>query len=237
LVATSAAPEKVSLAPSPIAIAADLLRPEPNPYLEDPVGWVTATTGEFMWSLQREIARSVHDNRYTAVKPCHGSGKSFTAARIAAWWLTMHAPGEAFVVTTAPTYKQVHAVLWREIGRAHRLADLPGRITLEDEWYVGQELVGFGLKPADYDPSTFQGIHARYVLVIIDEAGDVPKATFDAVNSLATNIYARVLAIGNLDDPASHFATICKPGSGWRVVRSAPSILPPTRARRCPRSC
>jgi hypothetical protein len=26
----------------------------------------------------------------------------------------------------------------------------------------------FGRKPADYDPSAFQGIHARYMLVIID---------------------------------------------------------------------
>lgn len=105
-------------APSPFAVAADLLWPDPNPYLDEPVGWVSSTTGEFMWSRQREIAQSVHDNRYTAVKSCHGSGKSFTAARVCAWWLSIHAPGEAFVVTTAPTYNQVHAMRWREIGGA-----------------------------------------------------------------------------------------------------------------------
>lgn len=171
------------------------------------------------------------------MKSCHGSGKSFRAARIAAWWLSTHAPGEAFVVTTAPTYKQVHAVLWREIGRAHRLADLPGRITLEDEWYIGQELVGFGRKPADYDPSAFQGIHARYVLVIIDEAGGVPKAIFDAVDSLATNIHARVLAIGN---PTTLLPTSPPSASrdpAGRSFGSAPSTRLPTRARRCPRTC
>jgi hypothetical protein len=63
------------------------------------------------------------------------------------------------------------------------------------------------------------------VLVFIDEAGGVPKTIFDAVDSLATNVYARVLAIGNPDDPASHFATACKPRlglaghSGWQVIR------------------
>ena len=41
-------------------------------------------------------------------------------------------------------------------------------------------------KPADYDPAAFQGIHARYVLVIIDEAGGVPKSILDAVDALAT---------------------------------------------------
>ncbi len=51
----------------------------------------------------------------------------------------------------------------------------------------------------------------------IDEAGGVPKSIFDAVDALATNIDARVVAVGNPDDPASHFATICKPGSGWHV--------------------
>jgi hypothetical protein len=34
---------------------------------------------------------------------------------------------------------------------------------------------------------------------------------------LATKFDARVVAVGNPDDPASHFATICKPGSGWHV--------------------
>ena len=75
---------------------------------------------------------------------------------------------------------------------------MPGRITLDAKWYIGQELVGYGRKPADYDQPAFQGIHARYVLVIIDEAGGVPKSIFDAVDVLATNIDARVVAVGNL---------------------------------------
>jgi len=47
----------------------------------------------------------------------------------------------------------------------------------------------------------------------------VPKSIFDAVDGLATDIDARVVAVGNPDDPASHFATICKPGSGWSVKK------------------
>jgi hypothetical protein len=132
---------------------------------------------------------------------------------------TFTRPAKRFVVTTAPTTAQVEAILWRYIGAAHRKASLPGRITLDAKWYIGQELVGYGRKPADYDQAAFQGIHACYVLVIIDEAGGVPKSIFDAVDALATNIDARVVAVGNPDDPASHFATICKPGSGWAVKK------------------
>jgi hypothetical protein len=120
-------------------------------------------------------------------------------------------------VVPAPTTPQVEAILWRYMSNAHKEAGLAGRITLDAKWYIGNELVAYGRKPADYDPAAFQGIHARYVLVIIDKAGGVPKAIFDAVDALATNIDARVVAVGNPDDPASHFATICKPGSGWHV--------------------
>src|SRR5215218_7234643 len=159
------------------------------------------------------------ENRYSAFKASHDVSKSHTMSRLALWWIDVHPRGEAFVVTTAPTTPQVEAILWRYMGNAHKKGGLPGRITLDAKWYIGNELAAYGRKPADYDPAAFQGIHARYVLVIIDEAGGVPKSIFDAVDALATNVHARVVAVGNPDDPASHFATICKPGSGWAVKR------------------
>jgi hypothetical protein len=64
--------------------------------------------------------------------------------------------GRGFVVTTAPTTPQLGAILWRYMGNAHRKADLPGRITLDAKWYIGNELVAYGPKPADYDPAAFQ---------------------------------------------------------------------------------
>jgi hypothetical protein len=121
-----------------------------------------------------------------------------------------------------PRRLQVEAILWRYIGQAHRKGSLAGRITLDDEWYMGsggKELVAFGRKSADTDQAAFQGIHALNPLIVIDEACGVAKSIFDAVDSLATNTNARVLAIGNPDDPSSHFAQICKPGSGWHVIK------------------
>jgi hypothetical protein len=187
----------VTLAPNPFAIAADLLFPAPSPYLRDPVGWVTSTLGEFWWSGQHRMAHSVVKNRDSTFKASHDVSKSHTMSRLALWWIDVHPPGEAFVVTTAPTTPQVEAILWRYMGNAHRKAGLPGRITLDAKWYIGNELVAYGRTPADYDPAAFQGIHARYLLVIIDEAGGLPKSIFDAVDALATNVDARVVAVGN----------------------------------------
>lgn len=183
---------------------------------QDSTAWAQDILGSWLSQAQRGVMASVLANRYTAVPSAHDQGKTYSASLIAAHWLSMHEPGDAFVVSTAPTFSQVRAILWREIGRAHAKGGLPGRVN-QTEWFIGDELVGYGRKPDDMDMAAFQGIHARYVLVIIDEAGGVSKALFDAVDTLVTNSDARVLAIGNPDDPGSHFAQICKPGSGWNV--------------------
>jgi hypothetical protein len=91
-----------------------------------------------MWSAHREIAESVVTHRRTTVQAGHGVGKSWLAARIAAFWLSVHPLGEAFVVTTAPTDEQVKAVLWRELGMVHENGGLPGKITLDAKWHMGQ---------------------------------------------------------------------------------------------------
>lgn len=202
---------------------ADRLDPPPHPYAGRPADWTREKMNEWVTLDQQAIMQSVVDHRYTAVPSCHDVGKSWTASRITSWWLDTHPIGEAFVVTTAPTAAQVSAILWREIGKAHRKGDLFGYVTGSNEWKIGHkngspELVAYGRKPADYDATGFLGIHARFVLVIIDEACGIPRVLYDAVDSLATNEHARVLAIGNPDDPSSHFQKICKPGSGWNVI-------------------
>jgi hypothetical protein len=200
------------------------LFPQPAPYKYDPQGWIRDVLKEHTWSKQDEICQSVVDNRYTAVKACHGPGKSFIAARLGAWWLNVHELGDAFLVTTAPSWPQVQAILWREMRRAWRKGRLPGRITLDCMWYMGEgrtdeELIAMGRKPADYNETAFQGLHARYILIIMDEACGIPISLWTAIRSLMTNDNARVIAIGNPDDPGSEFAQICKPGSGWNVIQ------------------
>jgi hypothetical protein len=188
----------------------------------DPVGWVADRLGDTLWSKQREIMESVCNHRRTAVQSCHSSGKSWVAARVVAWWIETHPPGEAFVVTSAPTGRQVRAILWREIGRTHARGRLTGR-TNQTEWWLdmpagNEEMVAFGQKPADMDPSAFQGIHARFVLVIFDEACGIPTSLWEAADTLIANDDSRFLAVGNPDDPVTEFAEVCRPGSGWNSI-------------------
>ena len=197
-------------------LAADLW-PRDDPWLRDPAGWVVSRLREQLWSKQNEILESVRDHRRTAVHSAHAVGKSHLAARAAAWWIECHPPGTAFVVSTAPSWDQVRAILWRYIGQVHRKGHLRGRVN-QTEWWLGDELVGYGRKPPDNDEEGFQGVHTTYVLVLVDEAAGIPSALWTAILALLTTADCRVLAIGNPDYEGSPFSRMCAAGSGWNVV-------------------
>lgn len=187
----------------------------------NPALWLKERLDEDPWSKQVEIMNAIVGNRKVTVLSCHDVGKSFIAARIACWWIDIFPPGDAFVVTTAPTTAQVKSILWREIGRAHTKGRLEGRVN-QTEWYLPvngrEEIVAFGRKPDEYDPAAFQGIHSQNVLVIIDEANGVRGPLHDAADSLIANDTGKMLMIGNPDDPAGEFYEASKPNSGWKVI-------------------
>jgi len=191
-------------------------------YRDDIAAWARDRLGVHLWSKQVEIAQSVTRNRRTAVQSAAGIGKSFLAAVISLWWIDTHPPGEAIVVTTAPTGEQVGAILWEEIRKHHRQGNLPGTVQrgLPVRWILDDgTLVGLGRKPADHAQSAFQGIHRRYVLVILDEAGGVSANLWAGAEAITTNEDCRILAIGNPDDSSSHFAGVCARAGLWHPIK------------------
>jgi hypothetical protein len=140
--------------------------------------------------------------------PTHNS---MIASVLACWWVSTKPPGQAIVVSTAPTYAQVNKILWEEIRKHHSSAargdyPMPGRVTQADEWKLGDgQIVGFGRKPAKGDRHSFHGIHRRYVLALLDEACGVPEEIWTGVEAITTNMGCRILAIGNPDDRNTEF--------------------------------
>jgi hypothetical protein len=199
------------------------LTPQPERRLPaDPVEFAHEA-GVHLWSKQREIARSVVENRETLVPSCHQAGKTFLAATIGAWWIAGAPAGERWLVTSAPSERQIRALLWRELARAHHRHGLQGSIA-GVQWHVGpaggRTMVGIGMKPQDYTDSEqamqrFQGFHApEGVLVILDEATGIPSWLWTAVDTITGGDVDRVIAIGNPDDPSSAFAKRCDASTG-----------------------
>lgn len=192
-------------------------------YYNDPVLWAEEVLGAELYSKQKEMLRSLAQNKRTAVKSAHSTGKSYTMGIAACWWVATRGPN-SLVVSTAPTYAQVNKILWEEIRKHYVERNLPGKITQGDEWKIPVEgldekgnrrviekQVAFGRRPADMDMSAFQGLHRPDgVLFLIDEAVGCPEMIFTAaeVNTTAEN--CRILAIANPDDYQTAFGKIFK---------------------------
>ena len=162
----------------------------------DPLFVTKNFIGEDPWWAQAEILKSLRVNKVTTVRSCHDVGKSYTASRAALDFLTTYE--DSIVVTTAPTFRQVEHVIWREIRGAHRKAKVPlggkmlkTRLDFSEEWYA----IGISTN----DPDRFQGFHAKsgHILIIVDEAAGVSDAVFTAIDALMTTQGARLLLIGN----------------------------------------
>jgi hypothetical protein len=208
-------------------VIADLRqRSKKSEYLNDPALWAKEVLGKTMWSKQKEIAKSIVDNTHTAVVSCNGAGKSGLAGMLAVWWVAVHEPKEVAVICSAPTYVQIARVLFTEMKNNFDLAtknghQLPGQINQSQEWKLDDGFVmAWGRRPADKDLiSSFQGIHRRYVMVILDEAGGIPEDLYTATEAVTNTEGARVLAIGNPDSRGTPFHRIFKEDPTWHKIK------------------
>lgn len=157
-----------------------------------------------LWSGQVGILRAVAEHDRVAIRSSHDTGKSFAMAVLTGWWLDVHEPGTARVVTTAPTGDQVRGVLWVEINALWERLGLGGRRNQSEIWF-GSYQAALGRKSSDYNPAGFSGWHAPHLLVIVDEADGISAALWGAIDTLATNAGAKIVGIGNPDDPQSEF--------------------------------
>lgn len=164
----------------------------------DPVWWIRTVLGLELWSKQRSIARSVRDHRQTAVRSCHGPGKTAVAAAISLWFLTVFP--DSRVITTATKWSQVKNLLWHEINQLYKGVRLEGGLggtclQTELKYPDGRYALGLSTRPGQEE--SFQGHHAPHILLLYDEASGVPEPVYEAGEGYMTTGGARKLMIGN----------------------------------------
>jgi phage terminase large subunit len=161
--------------------------------IEDPVQFAQSILKLNTTAKQQEILRSVAENRRTAVKACHASGKTFIAAALVLWFITRYQ--EAIVVTTAPTWMQVKKVLWGEIHRLVYVSVFPYPEPSETSLRLGPGRYAIGI--STNEGVRLQGFHAKNMLFVLDEAPGVLPEIFEAIEGARAGGDVRVLEVGN----------------------------------------
>ncbi len=134
-----------------------------------------------LWSKQEEVLSALLENRRVAVKSGNGLGKGYCAAVAVLWFLYCHDP--AIVLSTAPTFRQVRHVLWRQIRRLYRRAsDVLGGKILDTRWELAEDRYAIGLSADTADQ--FQGFHSPNMLIAVDEAEGVSDEIYEAVEAV-----------------------------------------------------
>lgn len=182
---------------SPLLKHPKALNPSANAFIKNMLG-------SELWEIQRDIIDSVFTNSKTAVKSCHASGKSFVSANAAIAWL-MEYPLDSAVLTTAPTWRQIEKVMWKEIRSLVKGArmDLGGNINAT-EWTLGEKWFGIGI--STNDPDRFNGLHSKHLLIIKDESSGIPQVIHDAIEGVGSTGHVVQLDLGNPTDPTGTFA-------------------------------
>ena len=188
-------------------------------YKDYPVFFVEHALGHKTWSKQREILESIRNHKKTAVRACHGSSKTFTAAEITTWFLNCFENSK--VVTTAPTNSQVENLLWAEINQIYRTS----RLKLEGECLIKkiktEESDHYAIGFSTDIPARAEGWHAPSILFIFDEAKGIPQWLWDSVRGLMTGGLCRWLVISTTDGVEvgeNYYKIFEKEDSGWNKI-------------------
>ena len=178
--------------------------------IADPVRFARGILGHTVWDTPAAILRAMaQPHARVAVKACHASSKTFTAAELVIWALTEYE--RVKIVTTAPTWHQVETLLWGEVHKA--LKDAP--VALPDitvHLNTTDITIDIGKRFAEgistNESVRFQGYHADengIVIIILDEAPGVGADIYEAINGIRAGGDVRVLAIGNPVVPGGPF--------------------------------
>lgn len=155
----------------------------------DPTFFVEKVLGNPLWEKQKEILEAVRDNSEVAVRSCHASGKSYVSGRIVHWWLNAYS--NSVVITTAPTFRQVKEVLWREIkGSVVGKSIYPEKAILDTSINISPQWFALGLSTDK--PDQFQGFHSPHLMVLIDEASGIQPEIEEAIDGLTPEKIVRI---------------------------------------------
>ena len=173
----------------------------------------------------KDICKAVVEFDRLAIKACHAVGKTWIMGNVVLWFITCFK--NSIVITTAPTNRQVEALLWGEIRKGHRRSKtrlggklLRKRLDIDDDWYAMgfSPSTGAASDSEEQQGSAFQGFHAKHVLIIFDEATGIPRDLWVMAEGLLTSgVTVKWICIANPTTTACEFYKVCRKAE-WHVM-------------------
>ena len=197
--------------------------PKHSKYINNPIAFIETELGDKLTIEQKAILTRIKDGGEINVQAAHGVGKSFIASRIVFYQTVVL---ERETITTAPTFRQVKNVLWKEVRKLN--SKVKKKFTGIE---AGQVFLrsgngsAFGFTAQHNSTDAFQGNHAVGIGVAIDEACGVSNEIDEGAIACAVDSDAFILRIGNPTDPRTAFAKACKsPGTIKIPVWNHPNV-------------
>jgi len=161
-----------------------------------------AREGILPW--QWEASKLLVARRRLSVRSGHSVGKSAFLSWCILWFHTCFFPAKGGC--TAPTATQMSDVLWAELSLWHRklkdrLPDLGNKFMWKADQFemveAPQESFSVARTARPEKPEALQGLHAKYVLILVDEAPGVAESIFEAARGALASEGAYVVMTGN----------------------------------------
>lgn len=171
----------------------------------DPYFFYEKILGDNLWEKQREIVDKVEKHRRVTIMSCNGAGKTYLIPRMALRFLIAHT--HSLVINTAPTWRQIENQYWRHFRDAYNKSKyfLGGQL-LKTQFNFQEDWFAIGIASDIKNVASFQGWHAKNVMVIFDEASGIPRVIWEAVEGLISGgVNVKFVCVGNPNQNTGDF--------------------------------
>ena len=184
-------------------------------YAYDPELWARDMIGFEADVWQAEALKNFIKYHFLAISTATGTGKTALAAIILLFFLANRP--FAKVACTAPSQGQLFGGLWPEISTWQKKSPFllqafkwtKTAVTNKkhpENWFAIARTARLLAKKDTTE--SLQGLHAKYILMIVDEASGVPNQVMNAVDGAVTTPGAHVLLISNPTRRSGYFYNI-----------------------------
>lgn len=207
---------------------------EYSDYQDDPVGFTTTALGERLTPDLEAILESVRDNIITVAQSANAVGKTFVAARAAAWFYKVYPDAQVYTAA-APPEGNLKKLLWGEIGglcdkntglfKGDRQSYL--HIARSEQSFITGVSIPSSGTPHQRE-AKFSGKHAPHLFFILDEGDAIPDEVYTGIESCMSGGHARLLIMFNPRAERGHAYRLARDGRAKVIRLSAfdhPNVL------------